>query len=93
MVNYYHFIYLSWGNWIFHIFNLFRNVIDSCGPSWKKKIIHFLLTHQEERLEILAMEEQQERMVTTRSEEHQERMVTTRSEEHQRVSFAGETCE
>ena len=59
----------------------------------KKKIIHFLLTYQEERLEILAMEEQQERMVTTRSEEHQERMVTTRSEEHQRVSFAGETCE
>jgi len=60
-------------------------------------------TRQEERLEILAMEEQQERMVTTRSEEqqermvttrseeHQERMVTTRSEEHQRVSFAGET--
>ena len=47
----------------------------------KKKIIHFLLTYQEERLEILAMEE------------HQERMVTTRSEEHQRVSFAGETCE
>ena len=41
MVNYYHFIYLSWGNWIFHIFNLFRNVIDSCGPSWKKKNYSF----------------------------------------------------